>query len=131
MSTLGERIKQLRIGRHLTQAQLGDKLGLAKNTISLYESDKRRPSYDILDMISDFFNVDTNFLLGKEDVTTRLLTYDEINLVDTYRSGKLKTSFLTTTESLLIEGFRSCTIERQNIILELVGVKREEAEDHE
>ena len=86
MTNLSDRLKQLRIGRHLTQQQLADNLGVAKSTISLYESGQRRPSYEQLEAIGDYFNVDTNYLLGKENVSMRLLTAEELDLIDAYRN---------------------------------------------
>lgn len=86
MTNLSDRLKQLRICRHLTQQQLADNLGVAKSTISLYESGQRRPSYEQLEAIGDYFNVDTNYLLGKENVSMRLLTAEELDLIDAYRN---------------------------------------------
>ena len=87
MATLGERIRSLRISKHLTQQQLADKIGVAKNTISVYENGSRKPSYDVLEALSDFFNVDVDYLLGKEDVSARFLTAEEMSMIDEYRNS--------------------------------------------
>lgn len=87
MATLGERLKELRIAKHLTQQQLADKIGVAKNTISVYESGTRKPSYEVLEALSDYFNVDVGYLLGKEDVSTRYLTSDEMRVIDNMRDN--------------------------------------------
>lgn len=62
--SLGYRIKKLRQEKGLTQSQLGACFNLAESTISLYESEKRSPDYNILRRLSLFFNVSVDYLLG-------------------------------------------------------------------
>jgi transcriptional regulator with XRE-family HTH domain len=75
---LGQRIRQLRQERHLTQTQFGQVLNLAESTISLYESNHRSPDYHILLQIADYFDVSVDYLLGLTDIrgVTRY-KYDE------------------------------------------------------
>ena len=61
---LGQRLRQLRIEKNMTQAQLAKQFNLAESTISLYENNKRSPDYDVLQEMSHYFNVSTDFLLG-------------------------------------------------------------------
>lgn len=65
---LGQRIRQLRQERHLTQIQLGQALNLAESTISLYESNHRAPDYHILLQIANYFEVSIDYLMGLTDV---------------------------------------------------------------
>lgn len=58
-----EVLKYLRERSELSQAELANKLGLAKSTVSMYEVGKRQPDFETLELIADFFNVDMNFLL--------------------------------------------------------------------
>lgn len=44
--TLGERIRKYREEIKMTQSELGEKLGLQKSAISMYENGKRTPSTD-------------------------------------------------------------------------------------
>lgn len=70
-----------------TQVELAEKLGLSKGMISMCERGERRPSYETLEAIADFFNVDMNFLLGydprsnklSERATTFAIMYEELN----------------------------------------------------
>lgn len=64
--------KQLRLASGLTQAEMAEKLGISKSTISMYENGNREPDYEILERIADFFNVDTDYLLGRTEKTTIL-----------------------------------------------------------
>ena len=55
-------LKELRIKSGLSQEELGKRLGLAKSTISMYESGTREPNLETLEAIADLFNVDMNTL---------------------------------------------------------------------
>ena len=66
MATFKDMLKYLRNRDHLSQSELADKLGVAKSTISMYEVGKREPDFETLEAIADLFNVDMNFLLGKD-----------------------------------------------------------------
>ena len=66
MATFKDMLKFLRTRDNLSQSELADKLGVAKSTISMYEVGKREPDFETLEAIADLFNVDMNFLLGKE-----------------------------------------------------------------
>lgn len=71
MSYLGENIKKLRISHGLTQAQLGEKIGVAESTVSLYEAGKREPDIETIKQIANFFGVSTDDLLGLETKPTK------------------------------------------------------------
>lgn len=55
-------LRSLRLKAGLSQEELGKKLGLAKSTISMYESSTREPNLEVLEAIADTFNVDMNTL---------------------------------------------------------------------
>jgi transcriptional regulator with XRE-family HTH domain len=78
---LGDKIKELRNQNHLTQTELAAKLKITRSALSLYELNKRKPDGDILITIANYFNVTTDFLLGKEQVTKDSIT-DQQNLLD-------------------------------------------------
>ncbi len=66
MRKLGEKIKELRTERGLSQKQLADKIGVATNTVSQYESGKSKTSIDILANLAIELDTTTDFLLGLE-----------------------------------------------------------------
>ena len=51
---------------------MAQKLGIAKSTISMYENGNREPDFETLEKIADFFNVDTDYLLGRTEKTSIL-----------------------------------------------------------
>lgn len=63
----GERLKQLRKEKNLTQTELGNKINVTKVSISGYESGNRSPDTDTLQRLADFFEVSTDYLLGRTD----------------------------------------------------------------
>ena len=63
------RIRYLRQSKELNQVQLADKLGVKKQSISNWENDNIMPSVEMLVKIADYFNVSTDFLLGRDSQT--------------------------------------------------------------
>jgi transcriptional regulator with XRE-family HTH domain len=61
METIGSKIKKLRNERKMTQQELADKIGVSFTTVSLYESDTRKPSFKALQRIADVFDVTSAF----------------------------------------------------------------------
>lgn len=57
VETFGKWLKHQRSGRGLTQAQLAQKLGCATITLRKIESEERRPSRQIVERLSEFFNI--------------------------------------------------------------------------
>lgn len=64
-----EKLKELRKRKNLTMKELGVQLNLAESTISLYENGKREPDFNTLTKIAYYFNVSTDYLLGKSTST--------------------------------------------------------------
>ncbi len=64
MSTLGQRIKKLRLSEGLTQEEFGKLFGIVKSTVSLYENDKSTPDDETKIKICNHFNVSMDYLMG-------------------------------------------------------------------
>lgn len=60
------RLKELRSEKGITMKRLGEELGFAESTISLYENGKREPDFSTLLTLSDYFGVSVDYLLGRE-----------------------------------------------------------------
>lgn len=58
------RLKQLRQKHNLTQSALADILGLKPTAISNYESQRNEPSFERLIILSEYFEVSCDYLLG-------------------------------------------------------------------
>lgn len=55
----------LRKRSRLTQQELADKTGLTRSAIGMYETGKREPDLETLEIFADFYNVDMNTLTGR------------------------------------------------------------------
>lgn len=64
---LAKRLVQLRNKIGLTQEEVAARLNIARGTYAHYEIGKRNPDYDTLQNLADFFNVSTDYLLGRTD----------------------------------------------------------------
>lgn len=68
------RIRELRKKHKISMKALGQYVGVAESTISLYETEKRQPDNSVLIKIAELFNVSVDYLLGREtnDVYTAI-----------------------------------------------------------
>ena len=60
------RLRELRLDRRWNMKETADKLGLPYTTYVSYEKGDREPEYEMLMKFANFFNVSTDYLLGKE-----------------------------------------------------------------
>lgn len=66
----GERLKQLRQSRDLTQEDLAKRIGVTKQTISNWENGNITPALDVLITLVEFFHTTPNGMLGYQDPQT-------------------------------------------------------------
>ncbi|WP_407314017.1 helix-turn-helix domain-containing protein [Desulfosporosinus sp. SB140] len=64
---LGKRLLYLRNKLELTQEELAKIFCMSRSTYAQYEVGRRKPDYDTLQRIADYFNVSTDFLLGRTE----------------------------------------------------------------
>ena len=67
MKVFGERLKDLRHEKNLTQQQLANELSVSGNTVHAWETNKQEPSMAMLLKLSSIFGVSLDFLFGKSD----------------------------------------------------------------
>ncbi|MGN1052846.1 MAG: helix-turn-helix domain-containing protein [Candidatus Scatosoma sp.] len=93
--TFSEMSKSLRQEKKITQIQLAEALQVSKACISMIEIGKNEPTANTLIKYADYFNVSTDYLLGRSDdfgnITVRaekvgeFLSPDEKEILNTYR----------------------------------------------
>ncbi len=66
--TLGDRLRELRNSKSLTQLELSRQLNISKSNISKYENNTIEPNLEILDKIANFFDVSVDYLLGRVNI---------------------------------------------------------------
>ncbi|RKY11109.1 MAG: hypothetical protein DRP52_06385 [Planctomycetota bacterium] len=69
-SPFGERLFTTRKARGLSQAELGELVGLSKRMVSFYEGDTQGPPVDVVIKIAKALNVTTSYLLGESPMKT-------------------------------------------------------------
>jgi transcriptional regulator with XRE-family HTH domain len=84
MIGFGNRIRELRINKGLTQKQVSEQIGISKAMISNYELDIREPSLTLLMKFASIFHVSSDYLLGlvkKPDISVDGLSDKQIHIV--------------------------------------------------
>ena len=93
-----ERLKELRLERGLSQDELAEKTALSHGCIAMLEVKKRAPTATTLETLADFFEVSTDYLLGREDdfggahfpTPAAELTQEEKRLLEVFRKLNTK-----------------------------------------
>ena len=65
--TLADRIQQLRKQKGISQEELADRVGVSRQAVSKWESAQSVPDLDKILLLSDYFEVTTDYLLGCSD----------------------------------------------------------------
>lgn len=63
-----DRLKEIRIGKGLTQRQVAESIGITEQSFQRYERGTVKPGLDILVALSNFFDVTIDYLVGKSDL---------------------------------------------------------------
>lgn len=63
---IGERIKEARKSKNLSQQQLGDMLGVSKVSICGYENEIRIPTMENFIQLLDILDLSADYLLGRD-----------------------------------------------------------------
>lgn len=93
MATFAERLRLLRTERELTRLALSKLTGISHSSINMYERGEREPGLETLEIIADYFNVDMDYLLGRQD-TLRRIDFSDLNLTaENTASPKIVSSF--------------------------------------
>ena len=64
--TIGQRIQKVLDSQGMTQKELAEKLGVSRQSVSLWETRKSKPSLEIITLLANLFNVSTDELLGND-----------------------------------------------------------------
>lgn len=67
MANFSERIKELRKKEGMTQAALGEIIGVGQDTVCVYEKGKHYPEVRNLIILADYFGVSIDYLVGRTD----------------------------------------------------------------
>jgi transcriptional regulator with XRE-family HTH domain len=82
---VGDMVKDLRKGHFLSQAQLGQILGVGQKSISLIENGTNNPTLQQIEKLTDFFGVSADYLLFGKGYSP---TEQERDILHVIRSDK-------------------------------------------
>lgn len=116
--TIGERIKQIRTEKGLTQKQLGELSGTSEGTVRQYEIGKRQPRIEQLQRIADALSVGVSYLLSGETTVSEIHLANGVHIYKNTFPFKVLESFLENPLS------DSCDILYQNEYL-IIAVEKE------
>jgi transcriptional regulator with XRE-family HTH domain len=67
MVTFGERLRELRKNKGLTQTELGDQIGYKRRMVQFLESNDREPNLSTIIKLCELFDCSADYLLGRVD----------------------------------------------------------------
>ena len=103
-------LRMLRISNNLTQDELSKALKISRSTIGMYEKGAREPDFETLELIADFFNVDTDYLLGRTDKTTIIPQSASIALHNVHCETETEGNLIISFRKLNNRNKERCTI---------------------
>ncbi|MCL2227324.1 MAG: helix-turn-helix domain-containing protein [Oscillospiraceae bacterium] len=80
------RLRELREGKKLNQADVAAYLQIARTTYARYETGEREMTYNSLVSLAELFSVSVDYLLGRFDANPVILCEDEAALIDMFRT---------------------------------------------
>lgn len=95
----GKRLKELRKERQMTQQELADIIGVTKVSISGYESGNRFPSIDRITDLAYYFEVTTDYLLGRDveiENSKVKLCDEDVKFITNLKENQKLYKYLTT-----------------------------------
>ncbi|WFR56426.1 helix-turn-helix domain-containing protein [Anaerocolumna sp. AGMB13025] len=78
MNTFGQKLRDARKAKNLTQKQLAEQLGAKHNSISNWENDQNKPDPDMIELICGVLNIEPNYLLSKDSSVNNRSNLTEI-----------------------------------------------------
>jgi len=89
--TMGERLKQLRLQRKISQEEVARTIGITRSAYSHYEINNRQPVYETLIKLSTFYEVSLDYIVGGDTfVPASKDTHEMIRMLDTMDHVKRK-----------------------------------------
>ena len=98
----GERLRQLRTSKKISQPKLAEMLDVDISTIGKWEIHNATPNAKTLVELADYFNVSVDYLLGRVNEILTPLSNEEIILVQNYRkcNEENKNRLLNVSENI-------------------------------
>ena len=89
---LGNNIKELRKSKRMTQKDLALAMNVSQQTVGAWETERAIPGADTLSELADYFNVTTDYLLGrpdKKDDDAKTADIEDDDVIFTYEGRQI------------------------------------------
>ena len=95
-------LSKLREEKKISQAKLGEIIGVTQPTINKYENHDNQPDFDTLKKLADYFETSVDFLIGHTDIRRKIEPTEAYDLNE--------------AEAALVDSFRDLTPEQRECI---------------
>lgn len=68
--TFAKRLIELRKSKGISQKELANYIDVSPSLVGMYEQGRRKPGFEILEAIADYFNINIDTLYGKDEIET-------------------------------------------------------------
>lgn len=89
---IGQTIRDLRKQRKMSQTELAKILHVSQQTVTAWETGKAEPSSSAISSLADYFNVTTDYLLGrpeKKDDNAKTADIEDDDVIFTYEGRRI------------------------------------------
>ena len=102
---IGKFIANLRKEKHLTQAELANKLGITDRAISHWENGRSMPDVSIFEKLCEILGISVNELISGEKISKeKLVIKSDENIINTLNESKKHKNKFKLIISILIIG---------------------------
>lgn len=99
MTDFGQRLRDLRKEKHLSQEELAKQMNISRSSIGMFEQGRRKPDFEMQEAFADFFNVNMDYLFGREDDPDIVLVVEMMKTM----SGKQKSHLIKYADLIMRE----------------------------
>ena len=107
---VGDKIKELRKGLGLTQAELAAKAGISASAVGMYEQGRREPDSRTILKLCDIFGTSADYIMGHSQSMTGTAGKDVSEVFDEF------TQILSSQQGLMFDGVLLNDDDRSRIV---------------
>lgn len=102
------RLRELRREKHLYQKDIANYLNISTSAYGYYEQGKRNPDSETIKKLADFYNVSTDYILGRTDIKEEYTglsndSNEEITPFKNYKTVEQKIRKRLINEKILLD----------------------------
>lgn len=112
---IGKVLTDLRKEKGLSRQELSDKFDISVHTYIKYENESTRPPYEFLVKLADFYNVSTDYLLGRTTVRAMATLAEDEPTEEEVR--ELEERIVDSYTQMSVETRRECI----KVLMQIVG----------